>query len=148
MNTKNSLKTLLTFKIVALANLNRQSIDQKMQTLNLCRTQWQVLARFNFIEQPCSQQSLLKCLDIDRAHLTRTLDQLEASLLIKRIEDPNDKRAKRVCLTKRGEKIQKTVEQILLEENEALLEILSKKECECLTTGLNKLTDYFIQHRM
>lgn len=140
-----NLRELTSSKIAVLAYFKRQCIDQRMKALNLSRTQWQVLSRFNFLPQPCPQQALLKCLDIDRAHLTRTLAQLEKLKLLTRIETPTDRRARFINLTKQGQATQKKVEQILHAENELMLVSLSQEENDQFNAILDKLNGSAMQ---
>jgi DNA-binding MarR family transcriptional regulator len=86
------IRTLLCYKLFALVKANEDFIDKEMSQFDLSRTQWKILIRFNFLEVPCPQQQLLKAIDIDAAHLTRVLDQLEKRKLLVRTRLPSDKR--------------------------------------------------------
>src|SRR4029078_7096097 len=120
--------SLLCYKLFFLVKINTSLIDKRMKKLDLSRTQWKVLIRFNFLKEPITQQQLLKSIDIDRSHLTRTLEQLEESNLIKRIRSLEDKRAQIVYLTTSGKKLLKKVEEILKLESERMVEFLNESE--------------------
>lgn len=125
------LNDSLCYKLFYLVKLNEQLIDQKMKPFNLSRTQWKVLARFNFLPAPCTQQQLLTSMGIDRAHLTRTLDQLQQRELLIRKSVPHDKRAYQVLLTSSGQQLLKKIEQVLTEESSLLSQqIAPEKQVE------------------
>lgn len=130
-----NLSSLLCYRLFYLVKLNEQLIDKKMEQFGLSRTQWKVMARFNFLPVPCAQQQLLLSMGIDRAHLTRTLDQLEQRGFIAKERLPNDKRSYNVSPTKEGKIILKKIEKILQLESETMVRGLSQEE----TTRLGKL---------
>ena len=99
-----------------------------MKSLDLSRTQWQVMVRFSMFEMPCSQKTLLKSMEIDAAHLTRVLDQLEQKNLIKRIPDRNDRRSINIQLTQQGEALLPKIKAIMFHESEVMLNGLSLEE--------------------
>lgn len=138
---KINISELICYKVAFLAKSKRILIDQQFKDLDLCRTQWQAMARFNFLKVPCTQQQLLKSMDIDRAHLTRTLDSLEQRNLIKRSCIPGNKRACHVVLTTSGKALLKKIECIMEEQTAAMLAGLSDKEAKNFTKLLDKITD-------
>lgn len=119
------IQSQLGYQLLSLVRDNEHWLDREMLPLNLSRTQWKVIARFNFLPAPVGQQDLLKSVDIDRAHMTRTLDQLEERGLVTRERQKQDKRACYIALTASGKKLLADVEQIL------------NKHCQVLTDGLS-----------
>src|SRR5579872_1010754 len=117
---KVDVSSLLCYKLFLLVKNNEYLIDNEMKQFNLSRTQWKVLIRFNFLPIPCAQQQLLKSMDIDRAHLTRILDQLEQRKLLTRTRLTNDKRGFNVSLTAQGKKLFKKMELILKHDSDTL----------------------------
>lgn len=134
---KINLSELLCYRLFYAVKLNEQLIDKNMEQFNLSRTQWKVIARFNFLAIPCTQQQLLLSMGIDRAHLTRTLDQLEQRGFIAKERPLNDKRSYNILLTTEGKKILNKIEKILQDESEMMVRGLSQQE----TMMLGKLID-------
>jgi DNA-binding MarR family transcriptional regulator len=122
------LSSLLCYRLFSVVRANEQLIDKHMAPLHLNRTQWKVIARFNFLPMPCTQQHLLASMGIDRAHLTRTLEQLEQKSLIKKDRQLSDKRAYTIGLTQKGQVILQEVEKILKLESASLEAGLSTAE--------------------
>ena len=136
---KINLNALLCYRLFYIVKLNEQLIDKKMELFNLSRTQWKVIARFNFLSTPCTQQQLLTSMGIDRAHLTRTLDQLEQRGLLAKERLANDKRAYNISLTQSGKNLLKAMEKILKSESEIMVQRLSQDEISDLTKLINRV---------
>lgn len=137
MNVK--LDDLLCYKLFKVVKLNEQLIDNGMKPFSLSRTQWKIMARFNFLTIPCSQQEMLTSMGIDRAHLTRALEQLEIRDLVQRKRLSTDKRAYNISPTAKGRLLIKKIEKVLANESALLLSGLSKKESECLNKALRNV---------
>lgn len=136
---KINLSELLCYKLFYVVKLDEQLIDKKMKQYHLSRTQWKVIARFNFLPIPCTQQQLLTSMGIDRAHLTRTLDQLEQRGLVTRERLSTDKRVFNVFPTELGVQLLKKIEKTLKTESDALINGLSKTERATLTKLIGKV---------
>ena len=133
------LSNLLCYRLFSVVKANEQLIDKHMAPLHLNRTQWKVIARFNFLPKPCSQQHLLASMGIDRAHLTRTLEQLEQKSLIRKERQLGDKRAYTITLTQKGQAILETVEKILKMESDSVEVGLSATEKSIFKELINKI---------
>lgn len=136
---KINLGELLCYKLFYVVKLNEQLIDREMEQFHLSRTQWKVIARFNFLPIPCTQQQLLASMGIDRAHLTRTLDQLEQRGLVVRERLSTDKRAFNVFPTEPGVQLLKKIEKTLKLESDTLINGLSKIEKSTLKELIGKV---------
>lgn len=134
------VSSLLCYRLFFLVKTNEHLIDLQMKQWRLSRTQWKILVRFNFLSVPCTQQQLLKSMDIDRAHLTRTLDQLEQRQLITRTRLPNDKRAFNILPTSQGKSLIKKLEKFMQQESESMSAPLTAKERKLLDMFLHKMT--------
>jgi DNA-binding MarR family transcriptional regulator len=134
-----NLSKLLCYKLFYVVKLNEQLIDQAMEPFHLSRTQWKIIVRFNFLPIPCTQQQLLTSMGIDRAHLTRTLEQLELRHLITRERVPTDKRSFHIVLTTAGKKLLRKIEHILQLESEAMVNGLTQSEQSTLRKLIDKV---------
>jgi MarR family transcriptional regulator for hemolysin len=86
------------FLVHDVARLMRVAYDRRARALGLTRSQWWVLNHLYFNEG-ITQSELADVLDVEKPTLGRLLDRLEAKGWVERRADPNDRRAKRVCLT-------------------------------------------------
>jgi DNA-binding MarR family transcriptional regulator len=135
------LNDLLCYQLFELVKLNTQQIDTRMKPLSLSRTQWKILSRFPYLGEPCSQQSLLRSMDIDRAHLTRSLYQLERRGLITRTRQAKDRRAFNISLTANGLTMRNWVGQVLSENDTGLLDTLTASESTELLRLIQKISN-------
>lgn len=77
----------------------RTEFDRQVGALGVTRAQWMVLARLN--RRPgCSQTELAEMMEVERATAGRLLDRLEENGLVRREQDPIDRRIRRVFPTK------------------------------------------------
>ena len=137
---KTNLRTLIPFKIAYITKYKRQLMDCDVKALDLSRTQWQILAWLSILGIPCAQQALLKEIELDRAHLARSLEQLEKKGIIARVQLPSDRRSLEITLTKKGEKLLKKIEVLLHKESKIMLRGLSSHEKKVLDQLLEKVT--------
>jgi DNA-binding MarR family transcriptional regulator len=76
---------------------------------------------------------------LDRATLTGLVDRLERDGLVKRTNDPNDRRAIKVYLTDKAEELRHDLLEIYHKNNSMFLSILSPKERQTFEAVVEKL---------
>lgn len=81
-----------------IARLSRQAFNHRARPLGLSLAQWRVLAMLSR-QQGINQVTLADMLEIQPMTLVRQIDRLEALGLVKRSQDPGDRRASRLVLT-------------------------------------------------
>src|SRR6478752_4878752 len=97
--TNFSLERDFGFLLDDVDRLLRTYADQKARQFGMTRAQWGVLFRLERNEG-LKQSELAELLDIQPITLTRLIDRLCDSGLIERRADAEDRRAKRLYLTK------------------------------------------------
>lgn len=142
------MESTLGADLARLVRLWRALIDHRLKPLKLTQTHWVTLYNISKLPPEQSQIQLAKAIGIEQPSLVRTLDQLEEKKLICRHTCANDRRAKRIKLTKESEPfinevytvIEKTRREILggiqLEEIERLIRTIQKIE-----KNINRLND-------
>ena len=95
---KEDLSRNFGFILHDVARLMRLGYDRRMKTLGLTRSQWWVLTHL-YRNEGVTQSALAELLEIDKPSLGRLLDRLETSGCVARVEDENDRRAKRIFLS-------------------------------------------------
>jgi len=76
---------------------------------------------------------------LDRSTLTGLVDRLERDGLVKRTNDPNDRRAIKVYLTDKAEELRHDLLEIYHKNNSMFLSILSPKERQTFEAVVEKL---------
>ena len=74
-----------------------RAFDKRMEPLGLTRSQWGALV-FIAREPGIAQTKLAGQLDIGRMAVTGLIDRMESKSLVRRDDDPNDRRIKRLYL--------------------------------------------------
>ncbi len=91
-NSTQNINDQIPYKLVKVLTLHRNLLDVEMKKFGLCRTEWRIFLFLRIIN-PCSQQELLKLMDIDAAHLTRTLDSLVTKGYVQRSHAESNRRS-------------------------------------------------------
>lgn len=97
------MESTLGADLARLVRLWRALIDHRLKPLKLTQTHWVTLYNISQLPPEQSQIQLAKAIGIEQPSLVRTLDQLEEKKLICRHTCANDRRAKRIKLTKESE---------------------------------------------
>jgi MarR family transcriptional regulator, transcriptional regulator for hemolysin len=89
------------FALSDVARLLRTVSDQRARTVNMTRAQWAVLSRLQRC-QGAKQSELAEVLDLAPISLARLIDKLCELELVERRDDPADRRANRLYLTRKA----------------------------------------------
>lgn len=87
---------------------------------------------------PCSQKQLAECIALDKSDVTKLMNELESENLIRRVEDPMDRRRHSVQLTTKGKQQLKASGRELTRSMRSFLSALSDVEYEQLQQLLLK----------
>ena len=99
--------------------------------LNITIEQWSVLYHL-WKQEGISQQELCNATFRDKPSITRLVDNLEKSGLVKRVASENDRRINLIYLTKQAQKLQEETMQLAEETlNEALETVPAEKIDVC-----------------
>ena len=92
----------LGFLVHDVSRLRRRVVDRALKPLGVTRSQWWVLA-FLSRSDGMSQVALADELDLGKVALGQLIDRLEKTGFVSRRPDEEDRRVKRVYLTKRSQ---------------------------------------------
>src|ERR1700744_3833939 len=113
----------LGFLVPDLSRLGRRVVDRALKPLGVTRSQWWVLA-FLSRSDGMSQVALADELDLGKVALGQLIDRLEKTGFVSRRADEEDRRIKRVFLTRRGQAlIARIRESVTVTEKEILEKI-------------------------
>jgi DNA-binding MarR family transcriptional regulator len=132
-------KYKINFHIAKIFRLKRRIMDAEMKKLDICRSKWQTLIWLKTLGA-CSQQELLKHLDIDAAHLARVLEAFDREQWIIRTRSSEDRRAVLIDITEKCRSdIMPAIEHGLQKEVDIMLDSLSTTEKTTLNRLLTKI---------
>ncbi|MGH1372612.1 MAG: MarR family winged helix-turn-helix transcriptional regulator [Cellvibrionaceae bacterium] len=110
----------------------------KADGINLTRSQWRVIAHLKGCDG-LTQSELAERLLIEKAPVGTLIDKLEAAGLLERKADPNDRRVKRVFMTRKAEPLLPHIEQSAMELREISMHGLTADEQTQLQRLLGKV---------
>ncbi|MBI6530837.1 transcriptional regulator SlyA [Proteus vulgaris] len=133
------MESTLGADLARLVRLWRALIDHRLKPLKLTQTHWVTLYNINQLPPEQSQIQLAKAIGIEQPSLVRTLDQLEEKKLICRHTCANDRRAKRIKLTKESEPFINEVYAVIEQTRREILGDIRRDEIETLIGIIQKL---------
>jgi MarR family transcriptional regulator for hemolysin len=90
----------------------RREIDFRVRDFGLTEATWRPLLYLGRLGDRQRQTDLAAALMIEAASLVRLVDALERTGFVERIEDPDDRRSKRITMTEQGRAIYARVDAI------------------------------------
>lgn len=123
------LELRLGYLIHDVSRLRRTLFDKWLSPLGITRSQWWVLA-FLSRNDGMPQTELALELDVGKVALGALIDRLEESGFVKRVPDKNDRRVKRVVLTKQSKEVVETLRQKSSEFNQSILSDIDRDHLE------------------
>jgi DNA-binding MarR family transcriptional regulator len=123
------------------AAIMRKASDRALAPLGLSIAQMPVLVILRDAKQPIMITEVARRLCLETPSLTTMIDRLSERGLVKRVEDPKDRRKALVALTQKGEcLVQSACEPYRLMHDE-MFGVLDDEERENLTAVLQKFYD-------
>ena len=126
---------------VLYAKTTRQ-LAQVMRPLDLTVAQFDALAHL-YVEDGISQQELAERLLVTKGNVTGLVNRLAERNLVERHGDPDDRRTKRLKLTKGGRSLAKKAIRKQARLVEDMMSLLSARELKTLTRLLGRLVEHF-----
>ncbi|HBC6020435.1 TPA: transcriptional regulator SlyA [Proteus mirabilis] len=139
------MESTLGADLARLVRLWRALIDHRLKPLKLTQTHWVTLYNISQLPPEQSQIQLAKAIGIEQPSLVRTLDQLEEKKLICRHTCSNDRRAKRITLTKESEPFISEVYAVIEKTRQEILSGIKKEEIDNLIYLIKKLEKNIIR---
>jgi DNA-binding MarR family transcriptional regulator len=140
------LPAMATFaKLGRLAIVGGRAIEGVFREHGLVTGEFDVLAALRRSGEPYAvpPSRLARALMLSPAGMTNRVDRLEAAGYVERRPDPEDRRSTRVVITAAGLELVDRVVELHLENEEALLGVLSADERRSLDRSLDKLLAQF-----
>jgi DNA-binding MarR family transcriptional regulator len=132
--------SLLGFVLRDVLSLMRADFSRRAAGLGLTPGLYRLL--FYLDREPgCTQVELAGVMEITPVTVGRMIDRLEKQRLVRRASHPDDRRATRVLLDKRGAELMARLQEIARLTEERALEGFNARDREALRVGLQRVRD-------
>lgn len=144
--TQKSLDANLRFGFLIhdVSRLRRIVVDRALKPLGITRSQWWVLA-FLSRRDGMTQTALAADLDLTKVAIGGLIDRMEAAGFVERRADERDARARRVFLTRAGQKLVATIRENVDAVETDILTAVSEAELDEAARALVKLKDRLLE---
>lgn len=136
----------LSFKISVLYRLMvRRSARFLNSTYELSVAEWWTLGQL-VVKSPGTVSGIVELTQNDKAQVSRAVSLLIDRGLVRKEDNPEDKRSSLLYLTEEGENLYNEVLPIRQKTQNLLLEQLTPEEREVTERAISKLTNYLLDH--
>lgn len=126
--TRRQMELMLATRLSPTSRAWRQLADVELAELRLSNATSWCLIWLDRLGPDLRQIDLARAMEITQPSLVRTLNQLEASGLIRRVSDPDDRRTNKLQLTEEGQALASRIETRLRTVRAELLSDLSDED--------------------
>ena len=132
------------FLIHDVSRLRRIVVDRALKPLGLTRSQWGVLA-FLSRRDGMTQTALAADLDLTKVAIGGLVDRMEAAGFVERRSDERDARARRVYLTRAGQRLVSTIRESVDAVEADILATVSEDELDAAALVLVKIKNRLLE---
>lgn len=118
------------------AHAIERRLDEALEAVELSTPKYSALTKLAEAGEPLALSELAARLTCVRSNITQLVDRLEADGLVRRVEDPKDRRSVRATLTPLGKERQAAGALRVQELRAVVAETLAGIECEALERAL------------
>jgi MarR family transcriptional regulator for hemolysin len=130
----------LGFLVHDVSRLRRNIVDRALKPLGVTRSQWWVLA-FLSRADGMSQVALAEELDLGKVALGGLIDRLEKTGFVSRRNDAEDRRVKRVFLTKKSQALIKEIRNSVSVTEKVILDDIDDADLRATVRALRKMKE-------
>jgi DNA-binding MarR family transcriptional regulator len=124
----------------------KKEFIKRLKPYDLTPEQWTLLNRLGE-QDGLTQTDLAEKTYKDQPNTTRMLDKLEKKNLLRRADNPEDRRAFLIYLTDKGKEVRESIIPIATQLNEDASFGLEKAECRQLISLLNRVANNFEENK-
>ena len=118
------------FAVARVTRRWRKLLDERLKDLGVTQARWTTMVYLQQGGEGLTQRELARLMAIENPMLVRLLDSLEQQGLIERRPCPNDRRARRLHLTKDGTEFMNVLTERAARLREEMLEGISDRDIE------------------
>jgi len=141
--SRNEIFSNTAFMITDIARRYRVVFDARVKHLKLSRSEWFLLGHLRYFNGS-TQQELCEVMDLTKGGMGKLVDRLERDGLVVRSEDANDRRTRRVHLTKGALALEDELRAHSKAVEMAAVSALSAAELAVFNELLTKVRDGFV----
>ena len=130
----------LGFLVHDVSRLRRSIVDRALKPLGVTRSQWWVLA-FLSRADGMSQVALAEELDLGKVALGGLIDRLEKTGLVSRRPDDDDRRVKRVFITKKSHALISEIRNSVSETEKIIIDEINDADLRATVRALRKMKE-------
>jgi len=130
----------LIFQILGASRELQSRLEDALAEIGLSPGKVGVLHTLAEAREPLPLSELANCNKCVRSNVTQLVDRLEADGLVRRIDDPDDRRVTLAALTHEGRKSYVKATRVIRGQDEAILRMLNPVEAAALVRVLEQLT--------
>jgi len=130
----------MMFKVIAAGRSLETRLEQALETVGLSLAWYGVLSHLAEAKEPLALSALAARINCVRSNVTQLVDRLEADGLVRREDDPDDRRSIRAALTPLGRERQRAGEKQLEGVQAAISNALSPADRDALGRAFSALT--------
>jgi MarR family transcriptional regulator for hemolysin len=124
----------------------RREIDLRVREFGLTEATWRPLLYLGRLGDGLRQTDLAAALMIEGASLVRLVDALERAGLAERLEDPEDRRSKRVWMTPAGREIYQKVAAVHQKVAESMVHAVTPEDLAVCDSVLKRILGTIALH--
>lgn len=132
------------FLIHDVSRLRRIVVDRALKPLGLTRSQWWVLA-FLSRRDGMTQTALAADLDLTKVAIGGLIDRMESAGFVERRADERDARARRVYLTRSGQKMVNTIRESVDAVETDILATVTEDELDVAASAMMKIKSRLLE---
>lgn len=132
------------FLIHDVSRMRRIVVDRALKPLGITRSQWWVLA-FLSRRDGMTQTALAADLDLTKVAIGGLVDRMEGAGFVERRADERDARARRIFLTRAGQKLVTTIRESVDAVESEILAAISEEELDSTANVLLKVKTRLIE---
>ena len=118
------------FAVARVTRRWRKLLDERLKDLGVTQARWTTMVYLQQGGEGLTQRELARLMAIENPTLVRLLDSLEQQGLIERRPRPNDRRARRLHLTKDGTEFMNVLTERAARLREEMLDGISDRDIE------------------
>jgi DNA-binding MarR family transcriptional regulator len=135
-NTESSYDVELVFCIINAGRAMEQRLEIALEKIGLSLAKFGALTHLVEAGEPLSLSECAKRMTCVRSNITQLMDRLEADGLVRRVDDPQDRRAIRAELTPKGVERQVAGARVVAKAQTALVKELKGADVETVKRAL------------
>jgi DNA-binding MarR family transcriptional regulator len=130
----------LIFRILGPARELQNRLEDALEEIGLSTGKVGVLRTLAESRLPVPLSELAECSKCVRSNVTQLVDRLEADGLVRRVDDPDDRRVTRAALTHEGRKSYLKAVRVIGNQEKEILRTLNPEEAAALVRALEQLS--------